>query len=95
MTRGTGGEETRLPAVLAPPVRATSDRNRKVAEPAVVRPVRGGRHPGRGTRDQQTETAALGVRRPGAPVTAGPVGLTADLEGRHGRVAFGRGAVAV
>ncbi|GFE26107.1 hypothetical protein [Streptomyces nigrescens] len=40
-------------------------------------------------------TAARGVRRPGAAVTAGPVGLTARLEGRHGPRAFGRGAVAV
>ncbi|WP_423247252.1 VOC family protein [Streptomyces decoyicus] len=39
--------------------------------------------------------AALGVRWPGEPVTAGPTGLTAVLAGRHGRVAFGRGAVAV
>ncbi|MFD3423294.1 VOC family protein [Streptomyces decoyicus] len=43
----------------------------------------------------RAELAALGVRWPGEPVTAGPTGLTAVLEGRHGRVAFGRGAVAV
>ncbi|MFC9883676.1 hypothetical protein ACFVJW_29390 [Streptomyces libani] len=40
-------------------------------------------------------TAARGVRRPGAAVTAGPVGLTARLEERHGPLACGRGAVAV
>ncbi|WP_206740176.1 hypothetical protein [Streptomyces lydicus] len=40
-------------------------------------------------------TAVLGVRRPGAPVSAGPVGLTARLEGRHGPLTHGRGAVAV
>ncbi|MFG2141985.1 VOC family protein [Streptomyces sp. NPDC048650] len=40
--------------------------------------------------------AALGARWPGGPVTAGPeVRLTAVLAGRHGRVAFGRGAVAL
>ncbi|WP_327702196.1 VOC family protein [Streptomyces decoyicus] len=43
----------------------------------------------------RAEPAALGVRWPGEPVTTGPTGLTAVLEGRHGRVAFGRGAVAV
>ncbi|MFJ5800146.1 VOC family protein [Streptomyces decoyicus] len=43
----------------------------------------------------RAELAALGVRWPGEPVTAGPTGLTAVLAGRHGRVAFGRGAVAV
>ncbi|MGG7574615.1 VOC family protein [Streptomyces sirii] len=41
------------------------------------------------------ELTALGVRWPGEPIAAGPAGqLTAVLEGRHGRVAFGRGAVA-
>ncbi|MGW7022943.1 VOC family protein [Streptomyces decoyicus] len=43
----------------------------------------------------RAEPAALGVRWPGEPVTAGPTGLTAVLAGRHGRVSFGRGAVAV
>ncbi|MGW3012670.1 VOC family protein [Streptomyces sp. NPDC001219] len=38
---------------------------------------------------------ALGVRWPGEPVTAGPAGLTAVVQGRRGRVAFGRGVVAV
>ncbi|MFC9234309.1 VOC family protein [Streptomyces decoyicus] len=50
-------------------------------------------HPGPGA--ARAELAALGVRWPGEPVTAGPTGLTAVLEGRHGRVVFGRGAVAV
>ncbi|MGW7490300.1 VOC family protein [Streptomyces sp. NPDC054786] len=43
----------------------------------------------------RAELAALGVRWPGEPLTAGPAGLTAVLAGRHGPVAFGRGAVAV
>ncbi|MFD0169830.1 VOC family protein [Streptomyces decoyicus] len=50
-------------------------------------------HPDPGT--ARAELAGLGVRWPGEPVTAGPTGLTAVLAGRHGRVAFGRGAVAV
>lgn len=42
------------------------------------------------------ELAALGVRWPGERIAAGPAaGLTAVLEGRHGRVSFGRGAVAL
>ncbi|MFE0189978.1 VOC family protein [Streptomyces sp. NPDC058989] len=37
--------------------------------------------------------AALGVRWPGEPIAVGPAAqLTAVLEGRHGLVAFGRGA---
>ncbi|MFI6770118.1 VOC family protein [Streptomyces sp. NPDC050355] len=41
------------------------------------------------------ELAALGVRWPGEPIAAGPAGqLSAVLEGRHGPVVFGRGAVA-
>lgn len=43
----------------------------------------------------RAERAVRGVRRPDVPVTAGPVGLTARLEGRHGPLAFVRGAVAV
>ncbi|MGG2465305.1 VOC family protein [Streptomyces sp. RGM 3693] len=42
----------------------------------------------------RAEWAALGVRWPGAPITTGPVQLTAVLAGRHGPVSFGRGAVA-
>ncbi|MFI0155387.1 VOC family protein [Streptomyces lydicus] len=42
------------------------------------------------------ELAALGAPWPGEPVAAGAgPRLTAVLEGRHGRVAFGRGAVAL
>jgi len=48
-----------------------------------VRPVVGGRRPGRGTR-----------QLPGAAAANGPVGPTAVLEGRPGRIASGRGAVA-
>ncbi|GGU91788.1 hypothetical protein GCM10010211_68130 [Streptomyces albospinus] len=43
----------------------------------------------------QAELAALGVRWPGEPVAVGPAGITAVVAGRHGRVAFGRGAVAL
>ncbi|UYB43109.1 hypothetical protein SLV14_006047 [Streptomyces sp. Je 1-4] len=50
---------------------------------------------GTGGGSARAGTAARDVRRPGAPVTAGPVGLTAVLEGRHGPLAHGRGAVAV
>ncbi|MFE6685291.1 VOC family protein [Streptomyces sp. NPDC057743] len=42
----------------------------------------------------RAEWAALGVRWPGLPVAEGPVQLTAVVAGRHGPVAFGRGAVA-
>ncbi|MEU8785260.1 hypothetical protein [Streptomyces sp. NPDC048637] len=75
MTRGTGGEGTRPPAVLGPLVCATPGLDRTVAEVA--------------------EPAASGVHWPGAPFTAGAAGLAAVLEGRRGRVASGRGAVAV
>ncbi|MFE0381894.1 VOC family protein [Streptomyces inhibens] len=54
----------------------------------------GATHPDPGA--ARAEWAALGVRWPGEPVAGGPAAqLTAVLEGRHGRVAFGRGAVAV
>ncbi|MET7798622.1 hypothetical protein [Streptomyces decoyicus] len=95
MTRGSGsGEagspeagppETGSPAVLDHLVYATPDLDRTLAE------IAGPTGPGAA----RAELAALGVRWPGEPVTAGPTGLTAVLAGRHGRVAFGRGAVAV
>ncbi|MFJ9852109.1 hypothetical protein [Streptomyces sp. NPDC101150] len=74
-----GGAVTGSGAALAPLVHAAPDPAGTVAEAAALTGVR----------------PAPGVRWPGEPVTAGPAARrTAVLEGRHGRAAFGRGAVA-